>query len=99
MADVADLRTCESCDHHRWGETGRNCMPCMNASGRLKWTARRPDPTLEDRALTLLAEIWDEPLMVLSDFPGGADQLELRLGHFSPRLSERVAELLEEAGR
>lgn len=51
----------------------------------------------EDRALALLAEVWETPLQVVRDFPENRP-LELRLGHFLPALSERIAGLLEEAG-
>jgi len=56
-------------------------------------------PPLADRLAALLSEIIDEPLVTL---PGhvadGPQPLSLRLGHFTPDLSERAAALLEEAG-
>lgn len=58
--------------------------------------------TLEARLAECLADIIDTPL--LNDFlrngEGLSDQLlDLRVGSFLPHLSERAAELLEEAGR
>ncbi|MFB2553362.1 hypothetical protein [Ensifer soli] len=57
------------------------------------------EETLEQRLAQCLAAIVDTPLMTGRDEPGGYHSpLELRLGFFRPDLSERAAELLEEAG-
>lgn len=52
--------------------------------------------TLESRLADVLADIVDAPLLT-----GTAEchSLEIQLGFFQPQLSERAAELLEEAGR
>lgn len=93
-------RRCATCDHHRWDVvSSTNCPPCLSSPGLPRWKERRPDPTIEERALDLLVEIHALPLMSLADWPNGTKGLELRLGHFAPALSERVAELLEEVGR
>jgi hypothetical protein len=56
------------------------------------------DSTLEDRLAECLAECVDTTLLTvrdtLNDHP-----VELRLGSFNREISERAAELLEEAGR
>lgn len=55
--------------------------------------------TLERRLGELLAEIVDTPLFTGRDEVGGySSPLEIRVGFFRPELSERAAELLEEAG-
>lgn len=63
-------------------------------------TASTIAPLLE-RFADLLAAILDEPLHTLSGPgpDGGRDPLQLRLAHFRPDLTERAAELLDEAGR
>lgn len=53
---------------------------------------------LEERLADCLAECVDGTLLTVRDTWNGAD-VELRLGSFRPDLSERAAELLEEAGR
>lgn len=54
---------------------------------------------LERRLAECLAEIIDTPLFSGRDDVGGySSPLEIRLGFFKPELSERAAELLEEAG-
>lgn len=56
-------------------------------------------PTLERRLAECLAACVDTPLLTGRDEPGGfTSPLDLRLGFFRPELSERAAELLEEAG-
>lgn len=56
--------------------------------------------TLESRLADCLADIVDAPLLTGRDELGGfTSPLEVRLGFFKPELSERAAELLEEAGR
>lgn len=56
--------------------------------------------TLESRLADVLADIVDAPLLTGRDECGGfTSPLEIRLGFFRPELSERAAELLEEAGR
>ena len=54
-----------------------------------------------DRALDLLAKVWEEPLVVLPGHdPGDIEgTTELRLSHFRPELSESIAGILDEAGR
>lgn len=55
--------------------------------------------TLERRLGECLAAIIDEPLLTGRDEVGGfSSPLDIRLGFFKPELSERAAELLEEAG-
>lgn len=55
--------------------------------------------TLERRLGELLAEVIDAPLLTGRDEVGGfSSPLQLRVGFFRPELSERAAELLEEAG-
>ncbi|CAK7257522.1 MULTISPECIES: hypothetical protein [unclassified Shinella] len=55
--------------------------------------------TLERRLAECLAACVDTPLVTGRDEPGGySSPLDLRLGFFRPDLSERAAELLEEAG-
>lgn len=55
--------------------------------------------TLERRLAACLAMCVDETLLSGRDEPGGfTSPLDLRLGFFRPDLSERAAELLEEAG-
>jgi hypothetical protein len=59
------------------------------------------DASIEARAVALLADILDNPLAVLPGaHPGDCGQgpTELRLAHFRPDLSERIAVLLDEAG-
>ena len=57
------------------------------------------EPTLERRLGECLGEIIDAPLFTGRDEVGGfSSPLEIRLGFFRPELSERAAELLEEAG-
>lgn len=59
-----------------------------------------PGETLESRLADCLADCIDTPLLTGRDEVGGyASPLEIRLGFFRPELSERAAELLEEAGR
>lgn len=60
-------------------------------------SAANDDEAVEARALALLAEVWETPLTIVRDFPNDRP-LELRLGHFLPSLSERIAGLLDEAG-
>lgn len=55
-------------------------------------------PPLEDRLAACLAEAIDETLMTVRDTMNDRD-VELRLGSFRKDISERAAELLEEAGR
>ena len=58
--------------------------------------------SVEERALTLLADVLDNPLIVLPGaHPGDTKREgeELRLAHFRPDISEKIAILLEEAGR
>lgn len=56
-------------------------------------------PTLERRLAECLAEIIDTPLLTGRDEGGGfSSPLKIRVGFFRPELSERAAELLEEAG-
>lgn len=58
-----------------------------------------PGETLERRLAECLAAIIDTPLLSGRDECGGfSSPLEIRLGFFKPELSERAAELLEEAG-
>jgi len=57
-----------------------------------------PGETLEARLADCLAACIDTPLLTLRD-PEGNSPLELRLNSFARELSERAAELLEEAGR
>lgn len=60
-----------------------------------------PEETIEHRALKLLADILDNPLIVLpGTHPGRSpkEPEELRLAHFRPDLSEKIAILLDEAG-
>jgi hypothetical protein len=59
---------------------------------------RVPPGTLEERLADCLAEAIDTPLLTLRD-PVGNYPMELRLGSFNREVSERAAELLEEAGR
>jgi len=57
---------------------------------------------LESRALSLLVDVLDNPLITLPGNPHcllSATGEELRLAHFRPDLSEKIAGLLEEAGR
>ena len=57
-------------------------------------------PTLEARLAECLADCIDTPLLTGRDEVGGfSSPLEIRIGFFRPELSERAAELLEEAGR
>ncbi len=57
-------------------------------------------PTLESRLADCLADIVDTPILSGKDECGGfSSPLDIRLGFFHPDLSERAAELLEEAGR
>lgn len=54
---------------------------------------------LERRLARCLAECIDTPLLTGKDEPGAfKTPLDLRLGFFRPELSERAADLLEEAG-
>lgn len=54
---------------------------------------------LEKRLAKCLAEIIDTPVLTGRDELGGfTSPLDIRLGFFLPKLSERAAELLEEAG-
>ncbi len=54
---------------------------------------------LEHRLAKCLAECIDTPLLTGKDEPGGfKTPLDIRLGFFRPDLSERAADLLEEAG-
>lgn len=53
---------------------------------------------LERRLADCLADIIDTPLMTGPDRDGGKLQVDLHLNFFRPDLSERAAELLEEAG-
>lgn len=56
--------------------------------------------TLESRLADCLADIVDAPLLTGRDECGGfISPLDIRVGFFRPDLSERAAELLEEAGR
>ena len=56
--------------------------------------------TLESRLADCLADIVDTPILTGRDECGGfKSPLEIRIGFFKPELSERAAELLEEAGR
>jgi len=57
-------------------------------------------PTLEARLAECLADCIDTPLLTGRDEMGGfSSPLEIRLGFFKPDLSNRAAELLEEAGK
>ena len=57
-------------------------------------------PTLEARLAECLADCIDTPLLTGRDEVGGlSSPLKIRIGFFRPALSERAAELLEEAGR
>lgn len=59
-----------------------------------------PVATLESRLADCLADIVDAPILTGRDEVGGhTSPLDIRLGFFRPELSERAAELLEEAGR
>lgn len=59
-----------------------------------------PVETLESRLADCLADIVDTPILTGRDEVGGhTSPLDIRLGFFRPELSERAAELLEEAGR
>lgn len=56
--------------------------------------------TLESRLADVLADIVDAPLLTgRAELGGFTHRQEIRLGFFRPELSERAAELLEEAGR
>lgn len=56
--------------------------------------------TLESRLADCLADIVDTPILTGKDECGGfSSPQDIRLGFFHPELSERAAELLEEAGR
>lgn len=56
--------------------------------------------TLESRLADCLADIVDTPILTGKDeCRGFSSPLDIRLGFFHPELSERAAELLEEAGR
>ena len=56
--------------------------------------------TLESRLADCLADIVDTPILTGRDEVGSrSSPLDIRLGFFRPDLSERAAELLEEAGR
>lgn len=59
-----------------------------------------PGETLESRLADCLADIVDTPLLEGRDEVGNhSSPLHIRLGFFKPELSNRAAELLEEAGR
>lgn len=67
----------------------------------LEAAPRGPEHPLFEQALDLLAALIDEPLTTL---PGGAEAgwpgpLNLYVSAYRPDLSEKVAALLEEAGR
>lgn len=76
-----------------WVLTGENLDQAIDRELGL---GDAPGETLESRLADCLADIVDAPLLT-----GQADfhSLEIRLGFFLPELSERAAELLEEAGR
>ncbi len=58
-----------------------------------------PVAPLERRLAECLADVIDTPLLTGWDEVGGfSSPLDIRLGFFKPELSERAAELLEEAG-
>jgi hypothetical protein len=64
-----------------------------------KYVEQNPDDTpLQERLADCLAECVDTVLLTVRDMTSDCP-VELRLGSFNQAISERAAELLEEAGR